>query len=114
MRDPDRVPTTLPRLRSVALALPEVTEEPHFDLLSWRVRGRIFATVPNEPGRLRVFVDEGDVAEAVARDPAAYQELRWGKRLSGVVVVLSKAKHTDVIELLENAWRRKAPKRLQP
>ena len=114
MRDPGGVATTLSALRAAALALPEATEEPHFDLTSWRVCGRIFATVPNEPGQLRVFVDEADVAEAVALDPAAYQELRWGSRLSGVTVDLRKAKKGDVVELLENAWRRKAPKRLQP
>jgi hypothetical protein len=106
------VATNISSLRAVALALPEATEEPHFDLTSWRVRGRIFATVPNEPGRLRVFLDEADVAEVIALDPAAYEELRWGQRLAGVTVDLRKAKKADVVELLQSAWRRKAPKRL--
>ena len=34
------------QLRTFALALPETTEEPHFNYSSFRVRGKIFATVP--------------------------------------------------------------------
>jgi hypothetical protein len=104
--------TSTSRLRKVAMALPETTEQPHFDLVSWRVRDRIFATIPAEPGRLRVFVAETDVAEMVAADPAAYSAVRWGKRVAGVEADLRKADESDVVALLESAWRRKAPKRL--
>ena len=104
--------TTISRLRKAALALPETSEQPHFDLVSWRVRDRIFATIPTEPGRLRIFVEETEAAETVATDPAAYEEVRWGKRVSGVEAVLRAADEADVVALLESAWRRKAPKRL--
>src|SRR3954453_4848146 len=104
--------TTISRLRKAALALPETTEQPHFDLVSWRVRDRIFATIPNEPRRLRIFVEETEVAEMVAADPAAYVAVRWGKRVAGVEANLSAADVADVVALLESAWRRKAPKRL--
>lgn len=104
--------TSISRLRKAALSLPETSEQPHFDLTSWRVGDRIFATVPNEAHRLRIFVDETEVAEAVATSPDAYSELRWGKRLSGVEVDLRAADEADVVALLHSAWRRKAPKRL--
>src|SRR3954449_7593547 len=104
--------TTISRLRKAALALPETSEQPHFDLVSWRVRDRIFATIPNEPGRLRIFVEETEVAEMVAADPAAYEAVRWGKRVAGVEAVLGAADEADVVALLESAWRRKAPKRV--
>ena len=94
------------------MALPETSEQPHFDLVSWRVRDRIFATIPNEPGRLRIFVEETEVAEMVAADPAAYQAVQWGKRVAGVEANLSAADQADVVALLESAWRRKAPKRV--
>ena len=100
---------TLAVVRRHAMTLPEVTEEPHHDLVSWRVRGKIFATVPPEPHRLRLFVDEGDVRDAVARDPAAFEELWWGKRLSGVAVSLDKVSADDAHELVDAAWRRRAP-----
>ena len=37
-----------------------------------------------------------------------------GKKLSGVTVALASADHRRVTELLEEAWRRVAPKRLHP
>jgi hypothetical protein len=36
----------LQRVRSLALALPETVEQDHFGNPSFRVRGKIFATVP--------------------------------------------------------------------
>jgi hypothetical protein len=41
-----------------ALSLPEVTEEPHHHFGSFRVRGRIFVTVPPEQEHIHVFVAE--------------------------------------------------------
>ena len=98
--------------RRIALALPEASEEPHFDMTSFRIRGRIFATSPPGGEFLHVFVDESDVKALVASDPAAYEELWWGKKLSGLRVRLKEADRSQVKELLEDAWRRKAPKRL--
>jgi len=100
------------RLRPLALALPEASEEPHFDMTSFRVRGRIFATVP-PPGEVaHVLVDEASVREAVTSAPEVYEELWWGKRLAGLRVNLAGAEEADVAELLVEAWRRRAPKRL--
>ena len=98
--------------RKHALSLPETTEEPHHDMSSFRVRGKIFATVPPDGTHLHVFVDEHDVKAAVADDPAAFEELWWGKRLSGLRVNLPAARVGVVRELLTEAWRRKAPKSL--
>jgi hypothetical protein len=42
----------LAEARRFALSLPEVTEEPHFDMSSFRVRGKIFVTVPPDGTRL--------------------------------------------------------------
>jgi hypothetical protein len=94
------------------VSLPEASEEPHFDMRSFRVRGRIFATVPADETHLHVFVDEDETRAAVAEDPAAVEELWWGKQLRGVRVDLAAADATPVFELLEESWRRKAPKRL--
>jgi hypothetical protein len=98
--------------RRFALSLPDTTEEPHFDMSSFRVRGKIFATVPPQGGLLHVFVDEAEARSAVASKPDVYSELWWGKRLSGVRVELGAADRQEVCELLELAWRRRAPKKL--
>lgn len=43
--------------RRFALSLPETTEEPHFEKSSFRVKGKIFATVPEGGKHLHLQVD---------------------------------------------------------
>jgi hypothetical protein len=81
-------------------------------MTSFRVRGKIFATMPPEAGRLHVFLSEGDVASYCAEFPSAVEELWWGKKLSGCRVVLRHADKALVRELLVESWRRRAPKAL--
>jgi hypothetical protein len=95
-----------------ALSLPEVTEEPHFDYASFRIRGKIIATVPPDEKHLHVFVPEEDREIAVAVDSQGCEKLWWGKKVIGVRVTLSKAKTKHVEEMLEAAWARRAPKAL--
>lgn len=102
----------LGQARRLALSMPEVTKEPHFDMTSFRVRGKIFVTVPPGGTRLHVFVDPLEVEAYVAQDPAAFEPLYWGKRVRGVRVTLADAPAASVAELIEEAWRRKAPKSL--
>jgi hypothetical protein len=99
-------------VRKLALALPEATEQPHHELTSFRVRGKIFATMPPEGGRLHVFVPEEQVASYRAEFPAMVEEQWWGKKLSGCRVDLRHAERALVRELLAESWRRKAPKSL--
>lgn len=102
---------TLDEARAVALSFPGTTEEPHFERTSFRVRGKIFATASTQGGPLHVFVDEHAVGVAVGMDPRAFEELHWGKKLAGVAVHLDRADREIVRDLLEESWRRRAPKR---
>jgi hypothetical protein len=102
----------LERARRFALSLPGVTEEPHFDMSSFRVRGKIFATVPEDEAHLHVFVDEPEIEASVAENPAAFEPLRWGQKIRGLRIRLAPAADGRVRELIEEAWRRKAPRRL--
>ena len=102
---------TRDQARKLALSLPEATEEPHFAMWSFRVRGKIFATVPPEGDKLHVFVDDDAARAAVQSDPRAFEELWWGPKLAGVRVSLAKAKAAAVRDLLQASWQRKAPKR---
>ena len=98
--------------RRFALSLPGATEEPHFEMSSFRVRGKIFATVPPDGAHLHVFVDELEAGASAAENPDAFEPLRWGQRVRGLRVRLGPAPDARVRELLEESWRRKAPKRL--
>jgi hypothetical protein len=103
--------TTLAQARKLALALPEATEQDHHEMTSFRVKGKIFATVP-DASHLRIMVDEAEIRAAVAENPNACQEFYWGKRLACVVVDLRAATSALANELLFEAWACKAPSAL--
>lgn len=98
--------------RDFALSLPGTIEQPHFDMSSFRVHGKIFATVPPGQDVLHVFVQEAEVRACVAEDPSAFAPLLWGRRVSGLRLSLAAVSADRLAELLEEAWRRKAPRRL--
>jgi hypothetical protein len=103
---------TVEALRSYALSLPETIESPHFESTSFRVRAKIFVTIPPAADVAHVFVDDDEAAAAVARHPHTYEILVWGKKQWGVKAKLAGAPADDLFELVEDAWYRKAPKRV--
>ena len=108
--------------REFALSLPGTAEQPHFDMTSFRVRGKIFATATADETRLHVFVDESEVAATVAehsgpqhgggQERLAFEPLLWGQRVRGLRITLAAAPDDRVRELLAEAWRSKAGPRL--
>jgi hypothetical protein len=94
--------------RALALALPEAVEQDHHGMPSFRVRGRIFATLPDDE-TLRVMLDPDAVEEAVAAAPGQCSVLLWGAKVSGVAVHLAAADPDTLSDLLADAWRRRAP-----
>lgn len=101
-------------VRDYALSLPEATEQPHFDYTSFRVRGKIFATMPPEEEHLHVFLGPELRAAALDSWPSFLEELKWGKKVLGVRVSLDLATPAVVKRLLSQAWHDKAPKSLRP
>ena len=102
---------TLAKVRQMALALPEATEQDHHGMNSFRVRNKIFATVP-DGHHVRVMVDEPEILAAAAEDPSSCEPFCWGKRLACVVVNLRTVQVDLLGELLTEAWLRKSPKSL--
>lgn len=103
--------TTLARAVSCALSLPEVNEQDHHGMASYRIRGKVIATVP-DPDHLRVMLGPEQIEEAVAAYPDCCEPFYWGNRLACVAVTLDAADPAVVEDLLTDAWRRKAPKSL--
>jgi len=101
------------RARAFALSLPGVSEAPHHDMSSFRVHGKIFATVPPGEEYLHVFVDEAETQASVAEDPGAFAPLVWGNRPRGLRVNVAAADAARLEELIEESWRRKAPRQLR-
>jgi hypothetical protein len=102
----------LDAVRRLALALPEATEAPHFTSTSFRVGGKIFATAPPAGDALHLFVTDDERERALALYPGCASKLLWGGKVVGVRLALADAPPAAVRELLQLAWRRKAPKRL--
>jgi hypothetical protein len=97
--------------RSLALSLPEAVELDHHGRPSFRVGGKIFATLWSEE-RMNVMLDEAGILTAVQSAPEVCEEVWWGRRLAAVGVALARADRDLLGELLTDAWEQKAPKRL--
>ena len=100
------------QVRRFALSLPDVTEAPHFESASFRVHGKMIATVPPGGALLHVFVDEETRETALALEPDCLEKLFWGGRVWGLRITLAQAKPRVVESLMMQAWRSKAPKKL--
>jgi hypothetical protein len=101
----------LAQARAIALALPETTEQDHHGMPSFRVRGKILATVPDDE-HIRVMLAEDEIRAVVAEYPDSCAPFYWGKKLACVVVSLASATQSVLEELLTEAWLSKAPKTL--
>jgi hypothetical protein len=97
--------------RELALALPEAVEQDHHGRPSFRVGGKIFATLRDED-TMNVMLDEGGIRMAVQDHPNACADVWWGKRLAAVRVDLRRAEPDRLAGLLGEAWELRAPKRL--
>lgn len=99
-------------VRRYALTLPGVTEEPHHHYGSFRVRGKIFVTVPPDETHIHVFVDEAAREQALVVHADFVEKLFWGGKVCGIRIRLDAAKPAAVKELVRRAWAHKAPKSL--
>lgn len=98
-------------VRRIALGLPEAVEQDHHGRPSFRVGGRIFATLW-DAGHVNVMLDEPGIRTAVEDDRQGREEVWWGRRLAAVRLDLGATDADEVAELLADAWDGKAPKRL--
>lgn len=101
---------TVDDARRLALSLPGVVEQDHHGRPSFRVAGRIFATLW-DADHINVMVDEPGILTAVQAHPDVCAEVHWGRRLAAVRVTLSAAGPELLSELLADAWERKSPAR---
>ncbi len=100
---------TVEQVRQFVMSLPEATEQDHHGMNS--LRGRIFATVPDDH-HVRVMVDDSAILAAVEEYPGVCQAFYWGKRLACVVVAIDAADPNLVRELVTDAWLGKVPRSL--
>ena len=97
--------------RLLALSLREAAEQDHHGRPSFRVGGKIFATLWDNV-RMNVMLDEDGILTAVDQAPDCCEPIWWGRRLAAVGVNLPRADQSYLRELLVDAWERKAPQTL--
>jgi hypothetical protein len=100
-------------VRTIALSLPETAEKPNHGLPGFRVRDKLFARIHELPDTLFLkwaSIDERD--ELVAAEPGKFFITPHYSGYPGVLVRLDAVSRAELAEVLTEAWRVSAPKRL--
>jgi hypothetical protein len=92
--------------RRLALALPDAVEQDHHGRPSFRIKGKIFATLW-DAGHMNVMVDEPGILTAIEDAPGICTEVWWGKRRAAVRVDLAHGSEALLADLLADAYERK-------
>lgn len=100
-------------VRRVALALPATTEKPSYGTPGFRVKDRLFARIRDEGDLLVIWVADLEEKEAMlAAEPATFTTTPHYDGHPMVLVRMGAVEVDELRELLTDAWRVRAPKRL--
>ncbi|PZG55774.1 hypothetical protein C1I98_02605 [Spongiactinospora gelatinilytica] len=105
--------TIVDDVRTIALSLPEATEKLAWGLPTFRVRNKIFASIGDDDMAIGVAVPRPERAHLLAAEPTKFY-IRQGHDddYDRMRVHLAAVDQDELRELLTDAWRLKAPKRL--
>jgi hypothetical protein len=100
-------------LRRLALALPEVVEKLTWDVdITFRVRDKIFAITDAVGDEASIKATLEAQQAMVSSDPETFRVSAYTGRFGWTTVTLARISEAELAELLEDAWRRTAPKKL--
>jgi len=100
-------------VRRLALALPVTTEKPSYGMPGFRVRDKLFARIHEQDGVLVVWLaDESEKHALISAEPAKFRTTPHYDGHPTVLVRLSAVDEAELAELLAEAWRVRAPKRV--
>lgn len=111
-RDKGKGPVTWETVRQVAGALPGTVEGTSYGTPAFKVRKTLFVRLHQDGEALVVKIAEADRAMRMRADPETffitdhYQNYPW------ILVRLATVDPSDLADLLTDAWRLSAPKRL--
>ncbi len=99
--------------KELALSLPEVTEAPHFEKTSFRVRKKILTTLDTINNQACIRLSEIDQNVFSSYDKSVFFPVpnKWGK-LGWTFINLKKVKKSMLVDALTTAYCEVAPKRL--
>jgi hypothetical protein len=96
-------------VRRLALTLPEAEEKSHFGTADFRVRNRIFATLPKD-GQAVVKLTPEQQEMLTSAEPQIFQPVKggWGRQ-GWTTVHLAAADEVTLKSALLTSWRNVAP-----
>jgi hypothetical protein len=97
--------------RSIALSMPESEEREHHAHPDFRVNNKIFATLWPGEGRAVIKLSLPDQAALLKTSPRTFSTNAWSRQ-GWTNVHLQHIRAEQFRTLVENSWRRIAPKRL--
>jgi len=99
--------------RKLALSFPEVTEEPHFEKTSFRVKKKIFATYDDIKKRACIKLSEidQDVFSSADKTIIFPVDNKWGKQ-GWTIIEMNKVRKDFFTDALTTAYCEVAPKKL--
>ena len=101
-------------VRQLAMSLPETVEGEHGHRPAFRVSKRLFAVIEPGDDEILLYVTPDDRQALIAEAPEVFEEItnkRGEPVQEWITVHLANADPTQLQELLEDGWRRLAPKR---
>jgi len=99
-------------VRRLALALPEVEEGPCYGTPGFRVKGRFLARLWEDGETLVVKCGDEERDFRIQADPKTFFVTDHYRGYPTVLVHLARVSLSDLRDVLEEAWRQNAPKRL--
>jgi hypothetical protein len=103
---------TLTTVRRLALAFPGVEEGSSYGTPGFRVRGRFLARLWEDGEILVVKCGDNERDFRMKADPETFFITEHYRGYPTVLVRLARVREDDLQAVLEEAWRRQAPRRL--
>jgi hypothetical protein len=103
---------TRDEFRRAALAFPEATEQETWGHPTFRVRGKMFATMSAEDDAATVKASREAQAALVGSEPETFSVPAYVGQHGWIGIRLDRVDREEAAELLDDAWRATAPKRV--
>lgn len=105
---------TIATFRELCLAMPDVSEVPHFDRRAFRTKRKIFATLLEAAHTANFPFTPEEQAAWCQLAPDAFYPVPGGWGLQGWTTVdLRKVKRSQLVDAVQSAWYNAAPTKLQ-